>query len=86
MMETEVDPEMSVSTCKQLTRLCAREYFIWKRIVFRRYPVQIPAELLATLTGDIRGFLKSLNVAVEWLTLLIRTLEIIHHQGDDSSP
>jgi hypothetical protein len=39
MMGTEIVPETSVSTCNQLTRLCAREYFIEfsRRESFRLY-------------------------------------------------
>jgi hypothetical protein len=39
MMGTEIVPETSVSTCNQLTRLCAREDFIEfsRRKIFKLY-------------------------------------------------
>jgi hypothetical protein len=56
-MGTEIVPETSVSTCNQLTRLCAREDFIEfsRRESFKLYIVRRLAGYLSGITYLLLG-------------------------------
>jgi hypothetical protein len=60
MMGTEMVPETSVSSCNQLTRLCAREDFIGfsHREIFKLYKVMMMFDKMFCFISDftIRNF------------------------------